>query len=83
MKCPKCGSEDVRIELVTEAELKNKHHSFLWWLFVGFWWVPIKWLVFTLPAAIIAIFKPKKQKLVSHQKKVCVCQTCGNSWDLK
>ena len=83
MKCPKCKSEDVRIELVTESKLKNKHHSVLWWIFVGFWWIPIKWLIFTLPALIFSIFKPKKQKIVNKQKKVCVCQSCGYSWDLK
>lgn len=83
MKCPKCKSEDVKIELLNEAQIKTKHRSFFWWLCVGIWWVPIKWLFFTLPAAIIAIFKPKKQKIVNKQKKMCVCQSCGYSWELK
>lgn len=80
MKCPKCGSENVTVQVVTETELKEKKHGIIWWLCVGWWWIPIKWLVFTLPALIIAIFKPKKYQTKTHTHKMAVCNNCGKSW---
>lgn len=82
MKCPKCGSENVTVQVVTETELKEKKHGLIWWICVGWWWIPIKWLVFTLPALIIAIFKPKKYKTKTISKKVAVCNNCGKSWNV-
>lgn len=82
MKCPKCGSENCSVQVVTETELKEKKHGLIWWLCVGWWWIPIKWLVFTLPALIIAIFKPKKYKTKTHTKKIAVCNSCGKSWNV-
>lgn len=83
MVCPKCGSNNVNVSVVNEVELKTKHKGIFYWIFIGFWWEPIKWLIFTLPALIIAIFKPKKQKIKNKQKTVCLCQECGHRWDLK
>lgn len=80
MMCPKCKSENVTIQIVNEVKLKNKHHGIIWWLFVGLWWVPVKWLFLTVPALFAAIFIPKKQKTVNKQKKMYVCQKCGNTW---
>lgn len=82
MNCPKCGSENVSVQVVTETELKEKKHGVIWWVCVGWWWIPIKWLVFTLPALIIAIFKPKKYKTKTHTKKMAVCNNCGKSWNV-
>lgn len=80
MKCPKCGSENVTVQLLTETELKEKKHGILWWICVGWWWLPVKWLVFTLPALIVKIFAPKKYKTVTNTKKMAVCNNCGKSW---
>ena len=82
MVCPKCGSENVTVQVVTEQDIKNKHHSIFWWLFIGFWWVPIKWLVFTVPALIVKIFAPKKQKIKNTHKSMAVCHACGNHWQV-
>ena len=72
MTCPKCQSNNVTAQVVTETELKNAHHGFFWWLLIGWWWMFIKWLVFTIPALIVKIFAPKRQKLKQTQKKfVC------------
>ena len=30
MNCPKCGSENVNVQMVSESQLKTKHHSFLY-----------------------------------------------------
>ena len=81
MTCPKCGSDNVSVQIVTETKIKQKKHGIFWWIFVGFWWVPIKWLFFTLPALIIKIFKPKKYKIKTTNTKTAVCNNCGNSWE--
>lgn len=81
MKCPRCGSENVSVQMVTETQLKDKHHSILWWIFVGWWWLFIKWLFLTVPALIVKIFAPKKQKLKVKHKSICVCQSCGHHWN--
>ena len=82
MTCPKCGSDEVKVQMMQDVQIKNKHRGIIYWLFVGWWWIPIKWLFFTLPALIIAIFKPKKKKIVTKNYKMCVCQDCGNSWKI-
>lgn len=82
--CPKCGSNKMSIQVVNEAHLKNAHHSIWWWLFIGWWWIAIKWLILTLPALIFKIFGiGKKKKIVNKQKKVAVCQQCGNTFEIK
>lgn len=80
MKCPKCGSENVTVQMVTETNLKEKKHGILYWVLIGWWLKPILWLFLTLPMIIIAIFKPKKYKTESHTKKMAVCHNCGKSW---
>lgn len=81
MTCPKCGSENVNVQLVNEVTLKNQHHGVIWWLFIGWWWIFVKWLFFTLPALIFAIFGRKKQKVVNKAVSKFVCQNCGNTWN--
>ena len=81
MTCPKCKSENVNLQVVNEVKLKNKHHGLIWWLLVGWWWKPFKWLFLTVPALFALIFIPKRQKTVNKQKKICVCQVCGHTWD--
>ena len=82
MKCPKCGSENTSVQITNEVHLKDKHHGIFWWLCIGWWWVPFKWLFLTLPALIFAIFRRKKQKAVNKQVKTAVCQECGHSWKI-
>lgn len=80
MTCPKCRNNNVTVQMLQDVKIKDKHRGILYWCFVGWWWIPIKWLFFTLPALIIAIFKPKKKKIVTKNYKMCVCQSCGYSW---
>lgn len=83
MTCPKCGSTNVTVQAVTETKLVDKHHGVIWWLCIGWWWIFVKWLVFTLPALLFAIFGHKKQKLKQKHFSMCVCQDCGHSWKAK
>ncbi len=78
--CPRCHSTNVNVQVINNVQLKDKHHGCAWWLFVGWWWLPIKWLVFTLPALIVKLIKPKKQKIVNTVHSIAVCQSCGHQW---
>ena len=80
MNCPKCGSSNVTIQAVNEVSLKNAHHGCIWWCFVGWWWIPCKWLIFTLPALLAKLFIPAKQQAKNKTVRKAVCQTCGNMW---
>lgn len=80
MKCPKCGSENINVQMVTDTKLVKKHHGIIWWLLVGWWWIPVKWLCFTFPALIVKIFAPKRQQLKQEHVSMCVCQNCGHHW---
>lgn len=83
MKCPYCGSDNVNVQMINNVQLVNSHHSIIWWLFIGFWWVPIKWLFFTVPALIFKIFGiGKKKKIKNTQEKHAICQSCGQSWKI-
>ena len=60
MKCPKCGSTNISVQIISETQLKEQHHGIFWWLLIGWWWIPIKWIFFTIPALIVKIFAPKR-----------------------
>ena len=80
MNCPKCGSENVNIQVVNEQKLVTKHHGLLWWLCIGWWWIPVKWLFLTVPALFAAIFIGKRKKINNKTKTMRVCQNCGYNW---
>lgn len=81
MDCPKCGSGRTHAQIVTETKLHDQHHGCLWWVCVGWWWLPLKWLVFTLPALLIALFKPKRRQVTQKHKTKMVCDDCGFTWN--
>lgn len=81
MQCPKCGSNNVNVQVVTESKLVNKHHNIFWWLIIGWWWMLIKWLIFTIPAIFFKLFGGKRQKLKQKHKSMFVCQDCGYKWE--
>lgn len=81
MTCPKCGSNNVKVQVINEVYMKNVHHGCLWWLIIGWWWLPVKWFVFTIPAIIFKIFGHKKQKAINKQRTICVCQSCGHNFN--
>lgn len=81
-KCPKCGGENITIQAINEVKLKNSHHGIVWWLCIGCWWVPTKWLFLTVPALLAKIFIPAKQKAKNKTVTTAVCQNCGNIWKI-
>lgn len=80
MTCPKCGSANIQVQMVSETQLKTKHHSILYWLLIGWWLKLLLWIFLTLPMLIIRIFRPAKYKTKTIHKSKAVCQSCGNSW---
>lgn len=81
MKCPNCGGENVTVNVVNDIEEKSNHHSVVWWLLFGWYWVPFKWIFFTLPALIFKLLFGRRKKVVTTQRAVCCCQSCGHTWN--
>lgn len=82
MECPKCGSTNVNIQMVSESQLKNKHKSIWYWIFIGWWWRPLLWICLTLPMLLGKLFGRKDKKIVTQHKSMAVCQNCGNNWQV-
>lgn len=80
MICQKCNSQNVNIQIVNESHLKRKHHSILYWLFIGWWLELFLWIFLTIPRLLFFLFVPRNKKIVNKQVKMYVCQNCGNSW---
>ena len=78
MQCPKCGSQNVYVQAITETKQKAKK-GLVYWLCIGWWWEPLAWLFLTLPKLLIAIFGNHK-KTVSKTTTQAICQNCGNRW---
>lgn len=82
MNCPKCNSENITVQIVTETKLKNNNKGCMYWLLIGWWLEFLLWFFLTVPRLLIAIFVPKNQKLVTKEKNMAVCQNCGHSWNI-
>ena len=78
MVCPKCKSNNVNVQMVTEQ--KRKHHSILYWIFIGWWLEAIMWIFLTFPRILIALFSHKPMKSV--HKSMAVCQDCGYHFEV-
>ena len=78
MKCKKCGSENVNVQVV--GVVKRKHHGLSYWLCFG-WFIDLMlWIFLTIPRLIAAIFRPKKVK--TKIERYAVCQECGHKWKI-
>lgn len=80
MNCPKCNSEHVHTQIVSDVKLKTKHHGIIYWLIIGWWLEPCLWLFLTVPKLILTIFGHKKQKIVQKNYTMWICDECGHSW---
>lgn len=83
MKCLKCESENVNVQLVEKHSLSKKGKGLIWWICVGWWWWIIDlmlWIFLTIPRLFVQILKPSKQKMKSKTVSMFVCQTCGHTW---
>ena len=74
MFCPKCNSENVKVESVqenigsseistTKSKYKENGHGCLWWIFIGSWWWIIDlflWIFLFIPRMLMRIGRKKK-----------------------
>ena len=81
MTCPKCGSENVNVQVVTSVKQKNKK-GWAYWLFIGWWWELLAWIFLAIPKLFIALFGNHK-KIVTKESTVAICQACGYKWTIK
>lgn len=82
MQCPRCKSNNVNIQMVTESKLKTKHHSLFYWMFIGWWLHLLLWFFLTIPMILGKLFGSKDKKLVTKHKSMAVCQDCGYNWKI-
>lgn len=76
MQCPKCGSENTRVEIINETHIKRKR-NWVYWI-CCLWLIDIMfWMLFFLPRLILQLFKGKEYKMVNKQKKMLICNSCG------
>jgi len=76
MTCPKCGSENVNVQMVQDSA-KSKHNG------RGIIWKFCRLLLIICTCGLwLIVGKSKgKTKTKIKNKSVCVCQSCGHSWD--
>lgn len=84
MKCPRCHSRNVRVELVRER--RRTRHGLIWWLLIG-WWV---WLfklllmpMFWVQAMTRKEGHPPHRRDEMVTQSVAVCQQCGHHWRVR
>ena len=81
MVCPKCNSENVNVQIEQVSSKAKKHGN-------GFGGIVnntarAATAVCTLGMSNLVWKKSKGgEKTTVENKKVCVCQNCGHSWDL-
>ena len=81
MVCPKCNSENVNVQIEQVSSKTKKHGN-------GFGGIVTNTAraataVCTLGMSNLVWKKSKGgEKTTVENKKVCVCQNCGHSWDL-
>ena len=82
MKCPKCGNENVTIQLEQVSSKSKKQGN-------GFGGVANNAARATTAICTFGlsnlIWKKSKggEKEKFESRKVCLCQDCGNSWEIK
>ena len=83
MRCPKCHSTFVDVQVVTDVRTVKVHHSILWWVFIGWWWLPVKWIFFTFwafIAKVLSVLLGTRRRVVTERATLAVCQNCGHTW---
>jgi len=73
---------DVKVQVVTEAEIKRKKKSVWYWIFVGWYLEPLLWIFLTLPKLIWELIRPKRYKVTAKMREIAVCQNCGKTWKI-
>ena len=81
MVCPKCKSENVTTQIVSEQVIKEHHNGMFYYLFVAWWFWLIKLIVFCFSWPFRIFGHTTKYSMTEH-KTMCVCQNCGKTWQI-
>lgn len=82
MICPKCGSENTRIELVNKVFIKKKR-NWVYWVCCLWAYDIFLWILFFLPRLIIQLLKGRSYKTVNKTEKHLICNDCGLNKKIK
>ena len=76
MVCPKCGSENVISQVITETTSKGKTKGF------GRIKSCLGFLLFNIPGILCGLcgMGKGKTKTTTTTKVIHICQNCGNQW---
>jgi len=77
MVCPRCGSNNVDVQIVQDSAVtRTKKTGCLWGIGRLF-------LIICTCGLWLLIGKRKSKSTTTYSNhKVAVCKTCGNSWDI-
>ena len=77
MKCPKCGSEHVNVQLEQViAKTKNRGKGILWVL------GRLMLIILTCGLWLLIGARKGTSKTKFKNRKVAICQECGHSWNI-
>lgn len=76
MTCPKCGSENVTSQAVTETTSKGKTKGF------GCIKALLGYIFFFIPGILCGLcgMGKGKTKTTTQTRIIHICQNCGNQW---
>lgn len=80
LHCPRCSSQKIDVRIVPQTISVQQSHSTAYWIFIGWWLEILLWVFLFIPRLLIAIFVPKKQKVITYNEKILTCQNCGFCW---
>lgn len=82
MQCPKCGSENVTIEMIQTGGKTKKHGNGLGGHLNNA--ARGATAMMTLGMSNLVWKKSKgNEKMTYTNEKMCLCQNCGNTWKIK
>lgn len=80
LRCPRCGSTNVKIQAISKVST-TKRKGCAYWIFIGWWLEPLLWIFLTLPKLIYELLRSGKTK--TKIVTMAICQGCGYNWKTK
>lgn len=76
MICPRCGSNNVTSQAITETNVSTKRKGF------GCIKACIGWVLFSIPGILCGLCGMGKEKTKTHSntRVIHICQNCGNQF---
>lgn len=71
MNCPRCGSDKVTVQVVTDSSRVRKR---------GCLWGLGRMLLVVCTCGLWLLIGKSKEKVNVQNHKEAICQNCGNSW---